>query len=71
LNEFDLVSFMLARLRSDYDSFVTSVTTRVDPISLEELYGLLHAHENRLEQNNSSLNFDVSGVNFAPRRYPS
>jgi hypothetical protein len=62
---------MLARLKSDYDSFVTSVTTRVDPISLEELYGLLHAHENRLEQNNSSLNFDVSGVNFAPRRYPS
>jgi hypothetical protein len=35
LNEFDLVSFLLAGLNSDYDSFVTSVTTRVDPISLE------------------------------------
>jgi len=52
LNEFDLVSFLLAGLSSDYDSFVTSFTTRVDPISLEELYGLLHAHENHLEHNN-------------------
>jgi hypothetical protein len=53
LNEFDLVLFLLAGLSSGYDSFVTSFTTRVDPISLEELYGLLHAdQENHLEHNN-------------------
>jgi hypothetical protein len=41
LNDFDLISFLLAGLGSEYDAFVTSVTTRIDPISLEELYGHL------------------------------
>ena len=45
LNDFELVSFLLAGLGLDYDSFVTPVTTRVDPLSIEELYGHLLAHE--------------------------
>ena len=45
LNDFEIVSFLLASLGSDYDSFVTLVTTRVDPLSIEELYGHLLAHE--------------------------
>ena len=49
LNDFEIVSFLLAGLGSDYDSFVTLVTTRVDPLSIEDLYGHLLAHEFRLE----------------------
>ena len=45
LNDFELVSFLLAGLGLDYDSFVTPVTTRVDPLSIEELYGHLLGHE--------------------------
>jgi hypothetical protein len=67
LNDFDHVSFLLAGLNSDYDSFVTSVTTRVDPISIEELYGHLLAHENRIEHNNSAPDLSLSGVNFASK----
>jgi hypothetical protein len=50
LNDFESVSFLLKGLGSDYDLFVTSVTTRVDPLSIDELYGHLLAHEMRLEQ---------------------
>ena len=49
LNEFEIVYFLLASLGSDYDSFVTSVTTSVDPFSVEDLYGHLLAHELWLE----------------------
>jgi hypothetical protein len=34
LNDFESVSFLLKGLGSDYDLFVTSVTTRVDPLQL-------------------------------------
>jgi hypothetical protein len=44
LNDFELVSFLLAGLGSEFDPFVTSVTTRVDPLSLEELYAHLLKH---------------------------
>ena len=49
-NNFELISFLLAGLGLNYDSFVTIVTTRVDPLSVEELYGHLLAHEICLEQ---------------------
>ena len=49
LNDFEVVSFLLASLRLDYDSFVTSMTTRVDPLSIEDLYGHLLVHEICLE----------------------
>jgi hypothetical protein len=34
LNDYETVSFLLAGLGTDYDSFVTSITTRVEPLSL-------------------------------------
>ena len=49
LNDFEIVSYLLAGLGPEYDPFVTSVTTRVDPLSIDELYDHLLAHENRLE----------------------
>jgi ABC-type metal ion transport system substrate-binding protein len=45
LNDFESVSFLLKGLSSEYDPFVTSVTTRVDPLSFDELYSYLLAHE--------------------------
>ncbi|XP_058075690.1 uncharacterized protein LOC131224165 [Magnolia sinica] len=41
----DLVSTLLSGLSPEYDSFVTSVNTRVDPISSEELIGLMLSQE--------------------------
>ena len=32
LKDFEIISFLLAGLGSEFDSFVTSVTTRVDPL---------------------------------------
>ena len=49
LNDFEITSFLLAGLGFEYDSFVTSVTTRVDPLTIDELYGHLLAHELRLK----------------------
>lgn len=47
------VSYLLARLGSDYDSFVTPMVTRSDPLNLNDLYGHLLSHELRQEHNNS------------------
>jgi hypothetical protein len=50
LNDFESVSFLLKGLGSEFDPFFTSVTTRVDPLSFDELYGHLLTHEMRIEQ---------------------
>jgi hypothetical protein len=70
LDEDDITSILLGRLNSEYDSFVTSVTTRVDPISIDDLYSHLLAHEACLEHNNTSPDLCVSGVHIASRVSP-
>ena len=50
LLDIEMSSYILDGLRTEYNPFVTSVTTRVDPLSLDELYGYLLAHEQCLEQ---------------------
>ena len=50
LSNTEMSSYILAGLGTEYNPFVTSVTTRVDLLSLDELYGHLLAHEQRLEQ---------------------
>jgi hypothetical protein len=67
LNESESASFLLARLGPEFDPFVTSATTRVEPLSVEELYGHLLSHELRLEQHNSVLDLSVAGTNYAAR----
>jgi hypothetical protein len=67
LKDIELVSFLLSGLGPEYDSFVTSVQTRVDTISIEALYGHLLAHELRLDQHNSTLDLSVAGANVASR----
>ena len=49
LNDFEIVSYLLAGLGPEYDPFVMSVTTCVDPFSFDEPYGHLLEHKNRLE----------------------
>jgi hypothetical protein len=50
LTDVEQQAFLLGGLGSEYDLFITSVTTRVEPLSIEEIYGHLLAHELRLEQ---------------------
>jgi hypothetical protein len=51
LIDFVILSFLLAGLGSEFDPFVTSVTTWADPMFLEELYAHLITHEMQLEHN--------------------
>jgi len=41
LNDFESISYLLAGLGSDYDPFVTSIKTRLDPLFAGEIYGHL------------------------------
>jgi hypothetical protein len=65
LRDSELVSYVLAGLGSDYDPLITSITTRIDPVSLEELYGHLLTHEQRLDHANSAADLAISNVNNA------
>jgi hypothetical protein len=67
LNEFEQVSFLLAGRGSNFGPFVTSITTKVEPLSVDEIYGHLHSHEMRLEQHQTSLDLSVAGANFPTR----
>ena len=60
-----LITYIFAGLGQEYDPFVTSVQTRVDPLSLDELYGLLLTHEQRLEQHQTvvtDLSFSTANM---------
>jgi hypothetical protein len=67
LNDFETVSYILVGLGSEYDHFVTSITTRVDPLSLEEIYGHLLAYELRLEQHLPTTDIIQPFANFTSR----
>jgi hypothetical protein len=67
LNDFEAVSFLLAGLGSEFDPLVTSVTTRVDPISRDDIYGLLLTHEMRLEQQLANTNISNATAHVTTR----
>jgi hypothetical protein len=54
LNDEDLVSYILADLDPDFDSVISVVSARVDPISVDELYRQLLSHEQRWELHQKS-----------------
>jgi hypothetical protein len=64
----ELVSHILAGLGPEYDPLVTSVTTRQDFISLNELYGFMLSYETRLEQHKSTIDVSISTANTAQRQ---
>lgn len=63
LQQEEIVSFMLAGLGSEYDSLVTSVTTRPDSTSLNDLYAHLLSFEMRLEHHNSAFQIEANNAN--------
>jgi hypothetical protein len=65
LKESETISYILDGLSTNYDPLVTSITTRVEPISMEDLYGHLLTHEQRIEIHNSALDLSSSSVNVA------
>jgi hypothetical protein len=67
LNDFESVLFLLKGLGSEYDPFVISVTTQVDPLSIDELYGHLLAHEMHLEQQIPALDIQQPTANLSTR----
>jgi hypothetical protein len=70
LNDFEAISFLLAGLGTDYDSFVTYVTTRVEPLTIEDINGHLLAHEQRIKHQLSSIDVSLAGANFAAKGKP-
>jgi hypothetical protein len=67
LNDFEAMSFLLAGLGSEFDPLVTSVTTRVDPISRDDIYGLLLAHEMRLKQQMATTDISNAAAHVIAR----
>lgn len=49
------------------DPFVTYVTTQVDPLFLDNIYGHLLAHETRVEQHDALNATAFSSLNVAPK----
>jgi hypothetical protein len=48
ISDAEFTSYLLSGLGLEYDSFVTSVATRVEPLSIDTLFGHLLAHESRI-----------------------
>lgn len=56
-------------LCTEYECHVTSIITRVEPMSLEEVYEQLLSHELRLEQHYSAIELSVLVANAAEKHY--
>ncbi|KAI5332874.1 hypothetical protein L3X38_023003 [Prunus dulcis] len=48
LSESDLVAYVLNGLPDEYDSFITSIETRIEPVTLDELHALLLGRESAI-----------------------
>jgi len=67
LNDFESISYLFTGLGYDYDSFVTSITTWLDPLSPNEIYGHLLAHEIRIEHNLSPIEPSLPTAHLSTR----
>lgn len=56
----EFVTYLLNGLGPSYESFVTSITTRVEPITSQELYHLLLIHESRMSLVNRTIGLPTS-----------
>ncbi|KAK1601132.1 hypothetical protein QYE76_007893 [Lolium multiflorum] len=70
LHEEETISYILAGLGPDYDALVTSLTTRNDDITLDEIYSHLLAFEQHHEQHDADLVIGTGGTsaNFSGRQ---
>lgn len=62
VSDSDLASSLLSGLSSEYEAFITSMTTRFEPISLDELTGFLLSQEACLEENSVAIDMPAANV---------
>ncbi|KAJ0972283.1 hypothetical protein J5N97_020242 [Dioscorea zingiberensis] len=55
LEDEEIITYLLAGLDSEFDPLVTSVTTRIDSMSLNDIYTHLLSFEMRMEHHNTSF----------------
>jgi hypothetical protein len=67
LTDEEQISFLLAGLGSEFESFVTMVQMRTDLLSIEALYGHLLSHELRMAQAQPKVDLTLAGAHFASR----
>lgn len=67
MSDEDFVLSLLAGLGPDYDSVVTTITSRDRTTSIPEVYSMLLSQENRLEYNSGVANLERS-ANYAQMR---
>uniref|UniRef100_A0A2N9FHD2 Uncharacterized protein n=1 Tax=Fagus sylvatica TaxID=28930 RepID=A0A2N9FHD2_FAGSY len=67
LTEEEQISFLLAGLGSEYESFITTVHMRTELLSVETLYGHLLSHELRMAQAQPKVDLSLAGAHFASR----
>ena len=65
LTEEEQISFLLAGLGSEFESFVTTIQMRIDLLSIEALYGHLLSHELRMAQAQPKVDLSLAGAHFA------
>lgn len=65
LNIFELTSYLIAGLGPEYGQFVTTVTTRLDPLPMDDLFNHLLAHDMRLEHHHQPSDPGFLATNIA------
>jgi len=50
LNDYEFTFYLLASLGPEYDPLITSITTQVEPLTMDDFLGHLLAHEMRIEK---------------------
>ncbi|XXG76297.1 hypothetical protein AAC387_Pa08g0670 [Persea americana] len=66
VSDFDLASSLLSGLlsglSSEYEAIITSITTRVEPISLDDLTGFLLSQEARLKETSATVEVPITNL---------
>ncbi|KAF5481819.1 hypothetical protein F2P56_002441 [Juglans regia] len=65
----DVITYVLAGLSHEYDSFVASISAHTDKVTMEEIYSLLLTTEARLSRHQMSSPAQPTSVNVAQRQY--
>lgn len=63
---YELVSYILTGLGSKFILLISSITTRLDPMTLREVYGHLLSDELQLEQHHHSLDLASASAILTP-----
>nr|TKR79643.1 hypothetical protein D5086_0000270390 [Populus alba] len=66
----EILTYILTGLGQEYDSLVSTITSRSDAVTLEDLYSLLLITESRINQHHDTIQVTAS-ANMATRYPPS